>query len=89
MEQAMNNMDHQYDTTSRLSAEDKQMMTRVSSCNRFSEIPTVRNMTPMRHLVWDTKLREEMKIAFRFYSIGIFPFHDAHFLFSFCLFAFR
>mmetsp|Transcript_5283 Transcript_5283/g.12583 ORF Transcript_5283/g.12583 Transcript_5283/m.12583 type:complete len:83 (-) Transcript_5283:405-653(-) len=40
MEQAMNNMDYQYDTTCRLSAEDKQMMTRVSSCNRFTETST-------------------------------------------------
>lgn len=39
----MNNMDYQYDTTCRLSAEDKQMMTRVSSCNRFTETSTVRN----------------------------------------------
>eukprot|EP00531_Pseudo-nitzschia_arenysensis_P005652 CAMPEP_0116123914 /NCGR_PEP_ID=MMETSP0329-20121206/5004_1 /TAXON_ID=697910 /ORGANISM="Pseudo-nitzschia arenysensis, Strain B593" /LENGTH=81 /DNA_ID=CAMNT_0003617865 /DNA_START=49 /DNA_END=294 /DNA_ORIENTATION=+ len=37
MEQAMNNMDYQYDTTCRLSAEDKQMMT--AGCNRFSDSP--------------------------------------------------
>ncbi len=35
----MNNMDYQYDTTCRLSAEDKQMMT---GCNRFSDSPNVR-----------------------------------------------
>ena len=42
MNKGMNNSDYQYDTTCRLSAEDKEMMTRVSSCNRLSS--TVRQI---------------------------------------------
>mmetsp|Transcript_28010 Transcript_28010/g.65839 ORF Transcript_28010/g.65839 Transcript_28010/m.65839 type:complete len:85 (+) Transcript_28010:207-461(+) len=37
MDQSLNNNDYQYDTVSRLSTIDKEMMTQVSmsSCNRF------------------------------------------------------
>lgn len=41
MEQAMNNTDYQYDRTCRLSAQDKEMMSRVTSINRRFA-PTVR-----------------------------------------------
>ena len=43
MNQAMNNTDYQYDRTCRLSAQDKEMMSRVTSINRFGS--TVRNTT--------------------------------------------